>query len=404
MAHHYTLKNFLRLASNELLAEYFQTRGIDLGINPKTLRHRNVEPLAEAVDRLSEDQQAEINLDFQKVEVMASGPGLRQIVEEARFQAIDLAAELALQKSLLNRVFWTYLRFPSVFDLAAQFAVPLLAGRYWKRGLPVRGTIGDPKERVKALEEAVSGYFHREEGRGKACKVDYRGRGAIHQFHAYPEDYPAAPLAWSKIGLEPHPYRPAFEVVFVFHEDEGSLDIYFEGGKPTVERLWQVFGATALGIDDLQKPDKPSYALEGLKSRHFAFVRPPDSPIVDVRVKRLGFAMLGYPSTKVTVETDIARDPHAIHDMIGRTFTRDDAPSGHFALSQAKVISAGLRATIDRRDGKAPLIRSFDLSERTCSLKHEGPDLLLRRMLVDSGIDRTGRPVDAVNGTPRQVA
>ena len=43
----------------------------------------------------------------------------------------------------------------------------------------------------------------------------------------------------------------------MFHEDEGSLDIYFEGGKPTVERLWRLFAATMLGIDDLRTMAKP---------------------------------------------------------------------------------------------------------------------------------------------------
>jgi hypothetical protein len=264
--------------------------------------------------------------------------------------------------------------------------------------------IGDPLSKIKTLEDAVSAYFRREEGRGKACKVEYRKRGSIHQFHAFPEDYPAAPMAWSNLGLEPHPYRPAFEVVFVFHEDEASLDIYFEGGKPTVERLWQIFAATVLGIDDLRKVEKPSYGLDALKSGNFSFIRSPDSPILDVRIKRLGFAIMGVPSTKVTVETDVPRDPHAIQDRVGRTFARGELQPGRFALSQAKVISATLLATIDPRDGRKPRIRSFDLSTRTCSLKYDETDLLLRRMLIDSGSDRTGIPADASTGSPRQVA
>lgn len=405
MAHHYTLINFLRQASNGLLADYFEANGLDLDIDLKTLKPRNIAPLAQAVDRLHEDEQDRINRDFQKIAALADGAGLLQIVQEARFQGLDPTAGFEAQKSLLNRVFWTYLHFPAVFEGAAQFAVPYLAGRYWKRGMPMRGaSIGDPADKIGALEKAVSAYFRREEGRGKACKIEYRKRGAIHHFHAYPEDYPAAPLAWSKIGLEPHPYRPAFEVIFVCHQAEGTLDIYFEGGKATIERLWQVFAATVLGIDKLPEPEKPSYALERLKSRSFTFVRPPDSPIIDVRIKRLGFAILGVPSTKVSVETDVTRDPHAIYGMVGRTFAHGDPRPGSFALSQTKVISARLRAVIDPRDGSAPRVLSFDLSEKLCSLKYEGADLLLRRMLVDSGIDLTGAHADAGDESSRQIA
>ena len=110
------------------------------------------------------------------------------------------------------------------------------------------------------------------------------------------------------------------------------------------------------------------------------------------------------PSTKVSVETDVTRDPHAIYGMVGRTFAHGDPRPGSFALSQTKVISARLRAVIDPRDGSAPRVLSFDLSEKLCSLKYEGADLLLRRMLVDSGIDLTGAHADAGDESSRQIA
>lgn len=405
MAYHYTLKNFLRQASNQLLAEYFDSSKIELGIDLAVLKPRNIDPLAEAIDGLAADQQDLINRDFQKVAILGDKAGLLQIVQEARSNGLDLTAGLDAQKSCLNRVFWTYLHHPEIFEGAAQFAVPHTVGRYWKRGLPISGaSLDDPERTITEIEQAVSTYFRREEGRGKACKVEHRKRGPVHQFHAFPEDFPAAPLAWSKVGLEPHPYRPAFEVIFVFHEDHECLDVYFEGGKGTVEQLWQIFAGAALGVDDLERPEKPSYNLSRLKSKHFTFSRPPGSPIVDVRIRRLGFAMLGVPSTRVSIETDVSRDPQAIHDMIGRTFAGEDGQPGRFSLSQAKVISATVRAQIDPRDGKRLRVRSFDISEKSCSLKYEDEDLLLRQMLIDSGIDQTGASDDAGSTGPRQVA
>jgi hypothetical protein len=204
MASHYTLTSFLRQASNALLAEYFRTRGIDPGIDFKALKQRQIEPVAEAIDGLPDDEQTAINSDFQKVVALADSAGHLQVVHEAKFRGIDLVAGFEAQKSILNRVFWTFLNHPDVFDGAAQFAAPYLAGRYWKRGLPVEGAPpGDPAVRIAALEKAVSAHFRSEEGRGKACKVEYCKRGTIHHFHAYPEDYPAAPLTWSRFGLAP---------------------------------------------------------------------------------------------------------------------------------------------------------------------------------------------------------
>ena len=44
------------------------------------------------------------------------------------------------------------------------------------------------------------------------------------------------------------------------------------------------------------------------------------------------------------------------------------------------MIGARVQATIDPRDGKRPRTRTFDISDKTCSLKHEGVDLALRRI------------------------
>lgn len=396
MAHHYTLINFVRQASNALLAEYIAAKSITLAVDPKTLKPRNIEPITTAIDRLPESEQTTINRDFQRIAALGDEGGIRQIIQEGRFQERDLVPELAAQNSFLNKSFWTFQNAPSVFDGAAQLAVPFSRGRYWKRGLPVTGAVGDPQTKLKMLEEAVSWFFRQEEGRGKACKIEYYRRGSLHQFHAFPEDFPAAPLAWSPLGLSPHPYRPAFEVVFVYHAEQSSLDIYFEGGKATVERLWEIFATVVLGIRDVPKASKPSYHLDRLKGRRFPFIRPPDSPIVDVRVKRLVFALLGARSTSFSVEADVTDDPDALYVAMDRVVA--------VPLSATKVISATLRATVDPRDGGKNRVRSFDLSGKSCSLKFEGADLLLRKMLRDSGIDQAGKLTGASDGTPRQVA
>lgn len=103
MAQHYTLTSFLRQASNVLLAGYFEARGIAPGFDLKSLKHRQIEPLAEANDGLPEDTQTKINRDFQKVMALAEPPGQLQIVQGPQFQEIELAAGFEAQNSLLTR-------------------------------------------------------------------------------------------------------------------------------------------------------------------------------------------------------------------------------------------------------------------------------------------------------------
>jgi hypothetical protein len=190
--------------------------------------------------------------------------------------------------------------------------------------------------------------------------------------------------------------------VFVFDDAAGWLDIYCESGKETVEGLRALFAKTVIALHDLPESGKPAYALEGLKSRNFQFIRPPDSPIKDVRLKRLGFAVLGE-STKISIETDPAADRHTLHQEMERVFSAGRAEPKRIAVAQTKVIGATLTATIDLGDGGRPRTRTFDITTRSCALKYEGHDLLLRKTLIASGIDVTGQPA-AAHGEPARPA
>ena len=396
MTTHYSLRSFIRQAANGHLAVYAEQNDIDLGTNLSQLKPRTFQPIFEAVMALPEEARAGMDADFRKIALLSNQAGLQHLRAEAQHQGLDLDAALLKQNSFLNKAFWTFLNHRDVFDRASWFATPHLSGGYWKRGLPLVSAPGiHLDDRVEALREAVSLHFHREEGRGRACKIDYDVRGTNHVFHAFPEDYPAAPLAWSRNELAPHPFRPAFEVVFVYRDDDGTLDVYFEGGKAGVEQLWHLFASAVLGLTELPAPVRPAYWLEPLKSSNFSFTWPIDAPISSVRVKRLTFASMSGTPTNISVATDVSNDRAALHNAIGRLFVRDGSVPGRMSLANVKVIGAQLQATIDHNDGTRPRRRSFDVAEESCALKHDGDDLYLRRMLIDSGIDRTaGIPSD----------
>ena len=114
-----------------------------------------------------------------------------------------------------------------------------------------------------------------------------------------------------------------------------------------------------------------------------------DGTIVDLRVKRLGFTIFGSPGISIAVEADVLRSPEAIKPVLNRVFANGATSDERYALSQATVVSARLQALLDRNDGKRPRSRTFDLTQKSCSLKYEGDDLLLRRVLLDLGIDAT---------------
>jgi hypothetical protein len=95
---------------------------------------------------------------------------------------------------------------------------------------------------------------------------------------------------------------------------------------------------------------------------------------------------LGFGAT-IAVETDVSEDPHAIETEVARVFSTGVPEPSRIALSLTRIISAKLTATVDLRDGSRPRTRTFDVTTKSCALKYEGNDLLLRKMLADSGVD-----------------
>jgi hypothetical protein len=405
MLAHYNLRSFLRQLSRKLLSEVFKHHAIEISLDLSALKRRQIDPIFAAINSLPDDRRQQLDEDFQNIDSLSTSGGVQQLIEEARFQGFEIIEDLRPLASFIDRAAWACLHHRPVFDAAIRLAVrELLPGRYWKRRLPVTPQPGaDLNGAVQLLEKAVSTYFTEQEGRGKACQIDYLKRGALHHFFAYPEDFPASPLAWTAQGLNPHRYRPSFEVVFVFDDAAGWLDIYCMAGKETVQRLHALFARTVIALHDLPAVAKPAYALEGLKRRSFQFIRPPDSPIRDVRLKRLGFAVLGE-STKISIETDPTADRYALHQEMERVFSAARAEPKRIAVAQTKVIGATIIARADQDGGKPPRTRTFDITTRSCALKYEGHDLLLRQMLIDSGIDVTGHPVASHGESARPAA
>ena len=67
------------------------------------------------------------------------------------------------------------------------------------------------------------------EGRGKNCVVEPFRRGELDYFFAYPEDYSQQSIEWVNGEFDRRPHNPAFEVIYVYSQKEGSLDLNFRG-------------------------------------------------------------------------------------------------------------------------------------------------------------------------------
>ncbi|MGA9070667.1 MAG: hypothetical protein WB424_10460, partial [Terracidiphilus sp.] len=234
----------------------------------------------------------------------------------------------------------------------------------------------------RALAESIRDYFHRTEGRGKNCVVEAFRRGELDYFFAYPEDYSQQSIEWVDNTFARRAHNPAFEVIYVYSEKDGTLDLNCRGANKAVEPLQSMFATAILGLPELppDPDDERVYNLNPLRERGFQFVYDPASGIESVAVKKLRLSSKVIKGDRITLEADAAHKEN-IYDLlekVGRSVAL-----GLFNVTQVEL--AALVATKLNEKPKSEMVRIT--YPNSCSLKYDDVDLKLRAMLVDSGIE-----------------
>jgi hypothetical protein len=257
---------------------------------------------------------------------------------------------------------------------------------YWRKrkGFPhQRASVHEDGRR--ALAESISSYFHRTEGRGKNCMVEAFRRGELDYFFAYPEDYSQQSPEWVDATFERRQHNPAFEVVYVYSESDGTLDLNCRGANKAVEPLQAMFATAILKLPEL--PPDPSddrvYDLNPLRNRGYQFDYDPGSGIQSVVVKKLRLTSMAVKGDRITLEADATARREAIYDLL-------DEMSKSMMLRTYKVTLVELTALVAMKVNEKPKSVTFQITyPNSCSLKYDDVDLKLRKMLVDSGIEPT---------------
>jgi hypothetical protein len=400
MSRQYSPRNFLRQAPNELLTRYFHERDLLLDIDIASLDETDIDPVFQAWERLPDDRRTGIDSDFRMLDALADEEGIKTILDEGRFHGDDLEPAFAPMEGFHDKVLWTFLEHPGYVEIAARFReADELPRNYWLRRKDVPQV--EPKDDPATCDElasAVGAYFRQSEGRGYSCTVEVYKRGKAHYFFAYPEDYGRTQIEYERGRLERRPHRPAFEVIFVYSQGDGTLDTFFRGGRQTVRNLQEIFARVVLQreLGDPAK-DERVYELNRLKRRDFSFRYDPGSGIQDVRVKLLRLSFLGERGRRITIEADPSRRRDAVYDLLDQVMDGGSetgaAPGSRIPLALVNVTRAGIQALFAKEGKRGRPTRTFFLSyPNACTLGQDGKDAVLRRMLVDSGIEPVIRP------------
>ena len=390
MARHYSTKAFFRQMPNALLARYFHARGLLAEVDFLAMKETQPDALFGAWLYLPDGERNEMDAEFGDIFEMSCEKGFRAIIDEAEWHlGADPEARKALVEMLaalsnhFERAMVTFLDHSRFWKGATRFhhadTLP-----YWRKrkNLAHQAAAVDDAS-LRGLADLIRAYFHRTEGRGNNCVVEPFRRGDLDYFFAYPEDYSQQSIEWVDGEFGRRPHNPAFEVIFVYSQKEGSLDLNFRGSYKAIEPLQRMFATAILRLPELppDPKDERVYDLSPLRQKGFEFNYAVGSGIEKIMVRKIRLSSRIKGGDRITVEADSSHDPEAVYALINAI--GKSLPLNLYNVTQVELAVVVL-GTSDRPAKTVPIKITHPNS---CSLKYDDLDLKLRAMLAASGIE-----------------
>lgn len=381
MTSQYSHLQFFRRVPNALLALYFESRDAVLSVDFPELKEGDVDPILHSFLELPDDRQAEIEAEFQDVHALACEGGVGALVDEASFHDdTTFVDDLSEIDGFHAKVMWAFLEKPDYWRGATMFLhADNVSPSYWKKRndlpkLPPHVEDAD----INALASAISALFIKE-GRGKNCKVEPYRRHNLEYFFAYPEDFAQSGVEWVSNTLKTLAHHPALEIIFVYCEEKGSLDIYARRNTKAVPELQRAFARTILKLETLPDGsiDTRVYDLAPLKDADFSFAIAPESGIASAVVTKMRLTLKEGGKRRITLEADTKHNAKAVYEL------RDILqPPPHY------ITQLSVKVMFEPVDGRRAKTRTFNITyPNSCALNNDGMDLQIRKMLADSGIE-----------------
>jgi len=220
---------------------------------------------------------------------------------------------------------------------------------------------------LRELASLIRAYFRHNEGRGNNCVVAPFRRGELDYFFAYPEDYSQQSIEWVDGQFGRWPHNPAFEVIYVYSQKEGSLDLNFRGSHKAIEPLQGMFATAVLKLPELPPDPKDGrvYDLNPLRQKSFNFVFDVSSGIQDAAIKKLRLSSKVKKGDRITVEADAVSNPGAVYDLL-------DTIGKSVPLHSYNVTQVELAASVMVDADKPPKSVTIRITHpNSCSLKYD---------------------------------
>jgi hypothetical protein len=395
MTHRYAFspKGVLRHLKPSLIKDYCAANQLFSGADFLDGDEIDLDLLCQAIQGLTAALRTDVEQDLQDVYQLADEEGQRMIYEEARSRGEDLTAVLTELDSTYDSAMWTLLNREALFNELIRFrSADSLSRRSWhsRRGI---GTVDvDTTQRaIDRLSLTLSDYLVQKEGRGHRCHIDYLRRSTGHLFIAYPEDFPTTLFEYDDADeLACRRIRPTSDLLFFYSPEAGKLEIFAQGGKKKVQDLQVIFAKAILGIGlGPAGRDGRIYDLNLLKRRDFGFMIDPTTGLLEIEVKTIH---LRDRDGGRGLTLEVGGPPgQGIIFAAERYFAIEPAQTtGKYPLYLMDIDRVYLQAHFRPLGRKIRgRTRTFGLSTSTCPLDQEGVDGIVRKALVDSGLEKS---------------
>jgi len=333
--------------------------------------------------------------DFTDVDALADGRGIEYLLTTGRCQAepVDLTLHFGHYAGSHAKALFALSAYPDIFHKALRFAHVESFGesRWHKTGRIDNVDLRVTDRTLDSLRLAISNYF-RQQGRGTGCEIDVEERGDDLYVFAYPEDYTRRRMVYNdKKELMVEAFRPAFEVVYVYHCPAQTLELYVNGSTRDREKLKRFFGRAILGVElGTWSGPRHVYQLEQLKYPTCAFPLSPTDEVVAVRLRRLCFVdTAGDEPREMVLASRCVKNPNDLYAYMEQVITE-----GNLSLAQLEVARASFQLVFQRRqDGGSQVTRTFTVATpNTHTFKRNDPfapkiQELLKRWKIDVAHD-----------------
>lgn len=373
----YAPHDILRRIDNVLLAEYARRHELFAELEIAKLKQTEVDPIYEAIQSLEPVTRERVLQDLRNVAIVADKRRIQRLFSALQHEGIAFP-EFNRIRANFDKAIWALLNHPATFDGVLKYTFPFTDQRHWQRFIyPAGHTPAMDEDARERLCNGIKAHFRKYDGRSEHCRVEYHSFQDHDYLFAYPSEYPDQVPEWLENGsFERTQHRLAFMVIFVSPKDGTTLDLYIQEQASVKRDMIALWAKEILGLDNVDPKPKRAFNLTPFHSTENGITIPPESDVKSLAVYKLRFSPAHNPQATYTIEADISTNKRAVYDEL---------ENKRLGISYIKQV--GLEARLQADGADKEMIRRFEISPGSCSLKHEDEAGVLRQFLKSNGID-----------------